>query len=65
VLLPEPLQQAVVGQQFQVTRDARLTLAKDLGQLGYRELARDQHCQQPQPTEISGGSKPSKQLMQA
>jgi hypothetical protein len=48
-----------------VTRDARLALTKDPGQLGHRKLTGCQHSHQAKPAWVSRGSKPPKELMQA
>ena len=47
--LAEPVEQPGVAQKLQVTRDARLALAQDLGQFGHRQFAMRAERQQPQP----------------
>ena len=50
-----PLDEAGLGQELEMTRDARLRLAEDVGQVGHRELALGQERQHPQPGFLGGG----------
>ena len=56
VLLAEPLQQAAIVEQLQVSRHARLALAEHLGQLGHGELAVREDGEQPQPGRLGYGA---------
>ena len=46
--LAVPLHQPSLHQQLEMARDARLRLAQDIGQIGNRELAGGQECEDAQ-----------------
>ena len=50
-----PLDEAGLGQELEMTRDSRLRLAQDIGQVRHRELALGQEREHPQPGFLGGG----------
>jgi hypothetical protein len=52
--LTEALNQTGLGQKLEVTRDARLRLAQDFGQVGYGELGLGQQGKHAEPRGLAG-----------
>ena len=50
----EPLDQAGLGQQLEMARDARLRLAQDVGEIGDRQLGLGEQRQDAQPRRLAG-----------
>ena len=50
-----PLDEAGLGEELEMARDARLRLAEDVGQVRHRELALGKQREDPQPGLLGRG----------
>ena len=62
--LAEAVEQAGLGQDLEVARDARLALAQHLDQLAHRPLALGADREQAQPRRVGSGPDPGQQMRQ-
>lgn len=61
--LAEALDQAGVGQELEVARDARLALSQNLSELAHRPLAMRTDREQPEPAGLGRGTQAVQQVV--
>ena len=63
--LPKPFEKPRLAKQLQMTANARLALPQNLRQLGDRQFAARQQCQQTQPRRLTGRPQTCQKLFHA